>query len=120
MNDDRQNDLPDPESRRGELSFFHQKRVILPTAILGLVGTVLSWFSLPSQFLSFISPFLAIYALGHLLYPKIEEGPEIEAGFMSGYRYQEKSTKRWQIIIVAAFIAALNYLLVSIYWEGRN
>src|SRR5689334_14578557 len=120
MSDNQQKPSPAPEGRRGDLSFFHQKRVMLPTVILGLVGTVLSWFSFPSRVFSFLPPFLAVYALGHLLYPRTEEGPDVESGFMSGYRYQEKSARRWQIIMVAGIIAALNYLLVSMYWEGRS
>ena len=136
MNDKPQNNSPGPQDDRGNaLSSFHQKRVLLPIAILGSLGTVLTWLMPPSRLFSFLPPFLAdyasrifsslpaflaVYALGHLLSPQIEKGPDIEAGFMSGYLYREKSAKRWYIIIVAVVIAALNYFLVSFYWEGRN
>ena len=49
---------------------------------------------------------------------RLERGPEVEAGFMSGYGYREKSGRRWQVIVAAGVIAMLNYSLVSFHWEG--
>ena len=121
MNQEPQKSAPESADRGSDpLSFFHQKRVLLPTAILGLLGTVLTWFVPFLGSLAFLPPFLAVYAFGHWLFPKLEEGPEIESGVMSGYAYQEKANKRWQIIMVAAFISALNYFLLSFYWQDHH
>ena len=78
--------------------------------------TVLTWFTPLSGFFTFLPPFLGVYALGHLLFPQSEEGPDIESGFMSGFYYEEKSVRRWHIIMVAAFVATLNYFLVGFLW----
>lgn len=80
--------------------------------------TVVTWFVPLMGAFTLLPPFLGIYALGHLLFPQLEEGPDIESGFMSGFHYREKSVRRWQIIMVAAFVAAVNYFVVSfLSWD---
>ena len=119
MSAERQNNSASLRGYRGGASSpFHQKGVLLPVAILGLVGTALTWWTPSLRIVSFLPPFFAVYALGHLLHPNVEQGPDVEAGFMSGYVYREKSDKRWHVIVAAGVIAMLNYFLVSFHWEG--
>jgi len=47
--------------------------------------------------------------------PTTEEDEEFpQTGFMSGYQQQDKSAKRWRLIVLAGMFGALNVVLM--FW----
>ena len=59
-------------------------------------------------------PFIVAFTVGSLLYRQAIEPVKNETGPMSAYFYQESATKRWKLLIVAALIAAVNFLLMLV------
>jgi len=73
-----------------------------------------SWAKL---FLGFVlaPPFVVAYTIGSFIFPERSDPIETdEAGPMSGYFYQEKRSRSWKLLIAAAMIAALNFLLMFV------
>ena len=105
-------------------------RVIAATG--GVVGTICMWLvhlTYPAIFNFFVDvddwvklfigftlapPFIGAYSIGSFLYHPPVESKEDESGPMSTYFYQEKATMRWKLLMVAAFIAGLNLVLMFI------
>ena len=71
-----------------------------------------SWAKL---FLGFVlvPPFLAASTIGSFIYSQPTE-PKDEFGPMSTYFYQERASRRWKLLIVAAIIAAVNFVLMLV------
>ena len=73
-----------------------------------------SWAKLLIAFL-LAPPFVLAFAIGCYLYPQTAEPPAHDnVGPMSTYFYQERSTQRWKLLIVAALITAVNLVLMFI------
>ncbi len=67
--------------------------------------------------LTFILPFLAVYALARRRQPAIEEETKIEKGMMAGYAYRSRSDNRWRGWILAGMAGVLHFMLIMfIYW----
>jgi hypothetical protein len=63
----------------------------------------------------FAPPFVLAFVVGSFIYPQpVEPQMQDRTGLMSTYFYKERSSKRWKLLIVAAFIAALNFLLMLV------
>jgi hypothetical protein len=133
MKDDDDRDVEDlgAEAESGLFQLAQRRKWLLLAFVLGLLGTALVWFLvlwLPGVVsdlldsgvgriilgIQFVLPFLSVFALGNLLFPRLEEGREIESGIMSGYNYQQKSDKRWHIFIAAGMCGALNCALMAV------
>ena len=60
-------------------------------------------------------PFVTALALGPFIYRQpVEPVSSEQAGPMSTYFYQERSSRRWKLLVVAGIVAALNFLLMLI------
>jgi K+-transporting ATPase A subunit len=60
-------------------------------------------------------PFVVAFTAGSFIYPQpIEPETKDEIGPMSTYLYQERSSRRWKLLIVAGIIAAVNFVLMLI------
>lgn len=60
-------------------------------------------------------PFVTAFAIGTFIYPQpIEPKRGTETGPMSTYFYQERSSKRWKLLIAAGLVAAVNFLLMLV------
>ena len=60
-------------------------------------------------------PFVLAFTVGSFIYPQpIEPKSKDQVGLMSTYFYQERSSRRWKLLIVAALIAAVNFVLMLI------
>ena len=59
-------------------------------------------------------PFVLAFTIGSFIYPQPIESFKKNKGPMSAYLYQEKASRRWKLLIVAAIIAAINFLLMMI------
>ena len=67
-----------------------------------------SWLKL---FLGFLlaPPFVLAFAVGSFIYPQPDEpDSKDEVGLMSTYFYQERSSRRWKLLIAAGVVAAVN------------
>lgn len=68
-------------------------------------------------FLGFVlaPPFVVAFSVGSFIY-RVPTEPEKtdEFGPMSAYFYQENASRRWKILIVAAIIGAVNFLLMLV------
>jgi hypothetical protein len=129
-------------SEVGLLKLSQRRRWLLVAFVLGLLATALVWFAglrfpytasviysnglnsnLPSRYSTLISvllmsipfapPFVAAFALGHLIFLAPLE-PEVAIGVMSTFDYRQKSNRRWLIVIVAGMFGALNCILLLI------
>jgi hypothetical protein len=62
-----------------------------------------------------VPPFVFAFTIGSFIYrqqPEPEK-PDV-SGPMSGYFYQERASRRWKLIIAAALIAAMNFVLMLV------
>jgi hypothetical protein len=60
-------------------------------------------------------PFVLAFAAGSFIYSQPIESKETDkSGPMSTYFYQERSSRRWKLLIVAALIAAANFVLMMV------
>lgn len=126
------------------LELSERRRLLLPAFFLGLAATGLIWIvawrfpevvaKLLSTFFNsvgqnsklatalimlipFAPPFVAAFAIGHLLFPA-EEAAVVKSEIMSGYDHMQKSNKRWYIVIAAGMCGALNCLCLM--WALGN
>ena len=68
-------------------------------------------------FLGFVlaPPFVVAYTIGSFIYPeRTDPSKTDEPGPMSAYFYQEKRSRSWRLLIVAAMIAAVNFMLMFV------
>ena len=73
-----------------------------------------SWAKLLIGFL-LAPPFVLAFAVGCYIYPQgVEPATHDNVGPMSTYFYQERSNKRWKLVIAAGLIAAVNLILMFI------
>jgi hypothetical protein len=59
-------------------------------------------------------PFVVAFIIGSFIYPQPVESFKKNKGPMSTYLYRESASRRWKLLIVAAIIAAINFLLMMI------
>lgn len=58
-------------------------------------------------------PFVLAFTLGSFIYPQpVEPDSKDEVGPMSTYFYQERSGRRWKLLIAAGLVAAVNLVLM--------
>ena len=58
-------------------------------------------------------PFVVAFAIGCFIYPQpVEPKTGDEIGPMSTYFYQERSSRRWKVLIVSGLVAAVNLVLM--------
>ena len=63
-------------------------------------------------------PFVFAFTLGSFIYPQpIEPESKDEVGPMSTYFYQERSARRWKLLIAAGLVAAVNFVLMLVTSE---
>jgi hypothetical protein len=56
-------------------------------------------------------PFVLAFTLGSFIYaPAVESKETDEPGLMSTYLYQERSSRRWKLLIVAGLLAGVNFV----------
>jgi hypothetical protein len=68
-------------------------------------------------FLGFLlaPPFVLAFTIGSFIYPQpIQPRSADEVGSMSTYFYQDRSSRRWKLVIGAALVAAVNFVLMLI------
>lgn len=69
---------------------------------------------LPLAFL-LAPPFVVAFVVGSFIYTQpIEPKSKDQVGIMSTYFYQERSSRRWKLLIAAGIIAAVNFILMLI------
>lgn len=109
------------------------RRTRIFTAVGGAVVTVVVWIAHllnPEIFAYFFQsrgwaklilgfllapPFVVAFTAGSFVYPQpIEPKSRDEVGLMSTYFYQERSSRRWKLLIVAGIVAAVNFILMII------
>ena len=60
-------------------------------------------------------PFVVAFTVGSFIYRQPAEPTKIDvSGPMSGYFYRERASRRWKLIIAAALIAAVNFVLMLV------
>lgn len=73
-----------------------------------------SWATL-SLGLLLAPPFVLAFAVGSFIYPQpVEPKSKDQVGPMSAYFYQERSSRRWKLLIAAALVAAVNFMAMLI------
>ena len=68
-------------------------------------------------FLGFLlaPPFVLAFSVGSFIYPQPNEpDSKDEVGLMSTYFYQERSSRRWKLLIAAGIVAAVNFVAMLI------
>jgi hypothetical protein len=109
------------------------KNVRILAAVGGTLVTIIMWIvhlTFPAIFYSFLQtdnweklilgfilapPFVGAFATGTFIYPQaIEPKKKDESGPMSTYFYQERSSRRWKLLIIAGIIAAVNFMLMLV------
>jgi len=62
-----------------------------------------------------VPPFVVAFTVGSFIYRQPTEAEESDiSGPMSGYFYRERASRRWKLIIAAALIAAVNFVLMLV------
>lgn len=62
-----------------------------------------------------VPPFVLAFTVGSFIYRQPVEPDKTDvSGPMSGYFYQERASRRWKLIIGAALIAAVNFVLMLV------
>jgi hypothetical protein len=60
-------------------------------------------------------PFVLSLGVGSFLYPQPPEPASTEqTGPMSAFFYQERASRRWKLLVAAAIVAAVNFLLMFV------
>ena len=60
-------------------------------------------------------PFVVSLGVGSFVYPQPPEPASTEqTGPMSAFFYQERASRRWKLLIAAAIVAAVNFLLMFV------
>ena len=60
-------------------------------------------------------PFVAAFGVATFIYPQaIERETRSDSGLMSTYFYQERSSRRWKLLIAAGIVAAVNLLVMLV------
>jgi hypothetical protein len=73
-----------------------------------------SWLKLSVGFLLAL-PFVLAFAVGSFIYPQpIEPKSKDQVGLMSTYFYQERSSRRWKLLIAAGVVAAVNLVAMFV------
>lgn len=58
-------------------------------------------------------PFLTAFGVGTFIFPQpIEPASADQTGPMSTFFYQERSSRRWKLLIAAGLFAAVNFVLI--------
>ena len=102
-------------------------------AVGAIVVTIIMWIvhlTYPNIFLFFLEqdnwaklflgfvlapPFVVAYTIGSFVYSERKGMVKTdEPGPMSAYFYQEKESRSWKLFIVAAMIAAVNFMLMFV------
>ena len=68
-------------------------------------------------FLGFLlaPPFVLAFTVGSFIYPQpVEPKSKDEVGLMSTYFYQERSSRRWKLLIAAGIVAAVNFVAMFV------
>lgn len=73
-----------------------------------------SWLKLLVGFL-LAPPFVLAFTVGSFIYPQpIEPKSKDQVGLMSTYFYQERSSRRWKLLIAAGVVAAVNLVAMFV------
>jgi len=60
-------------------------------------------------------PFVVAFTVGSFIYRQpIEPEKTDVSGPMSGYFYRERASRRWKLVVAAALIAAVNFVLMLV------
>ena len=82
--------------------------------LFSFFGEIEGWAKLLLGFL-LAPPFVVAFTIGCFIYPPpIEPKSGDEFGPMSTYFYQERASRRWKLLIVAALVAAMNFVLMLV------
>jgi hypothetical protein len=77
-----------------------------------------SWLKLFVGFL-LAPPFVLAFAVRSFIYPQpIEPKSKDQVGLMSTYFYQERSSRRWKLLIAAGVVAAVNLVAMFVASGG--
>jgi len=127
------------ETRLGELA--ERRRLLVPTFVCALITTGLVWtialifpytssrlflivadsnlprygnlLSILAMAIPFGPPFLAMFALGRMLWPA-NEGFESSSEVMAGFNYSQKTNQRWVIVVMAGIVGGVNCFLLLV------
>lgn len=111
----------------------NHKRTRVFAAVSGAVVTLVVWIVHlldPEIFASFVQnrgwaklflgfllapPFVLAFTVGSFIYPQPDDPKsKDEVGPMSTYFYQERSSRRWKLLIAAGLIAAVNFVSMMV------